>query len=106
VRASHREVDVRGALRESDGRAEGGAEGRRLREPKGGYGTYGDLIGVEHHVVGEAAVVHEGDLLTRLHRQGGGLEDERAGVGAQLDGARLRAVGQQGEGQGGGRGGL
>jgi hypothetical protein len=69
-------------------------------------GTYGDLVGVEHHVVGEAAVVHEGDLLALRHGEGGGLEHERAGVGAQLDGASVGVTGQQGEGEGGRGGGL
>eukprot|EP00976_Prorocentrum_cordatum_P079364 1183520-Prorocentrum_minimum.AAC.3 len=68
-------------------------------------GTYGDRVLVEDDVVGEATVVHEGDLLALGNGDGGGLEHERTGVRAELDGGSVGGGGQ-GQGQSTGSSGL
>ena len=55
----------------------------------------GDRVLVEHDVVREAGVVLEGQRVAGLDRDRGGVEDERARVGAELDG-RV-GVGSEGE---------
>lgn len=63
--------------------------------------TGGNVVLVEHNVVGEATVVQEGHRLALGDGDVSRLEHESAGVGAELHGG---SVGGCGEGQGEGTG--